>query len=237
MTRVGGPETVPVTRLIGSALFATAWPALLLLLGGDAHWIEGWLFTAWFVSLYAIVTGWMYFKDPALLAERRRRVGRDASGAERQDRSLLLFLFLGFIGWVALIPLDARRFGWTPSFTPAAKASGGALLLLSAFLLFRSFHDNTFLSGVTRVQSDRTHRVISAGVYRLVRHPMYLGMVLMFAGTPLLLGSRIGLVLAGALTALLVIRIIREERLLARELAGYDEYRGRVRYRLLPWIW
>lgn len=111
------------------------------------------------------------------------------------------------------------------------------LLLLSAFFLFRSFHDNTFLSGVTRVQSERKQHVVSTGVYAFVRHPMYLGMLLMFTGVPLLLGSRLGLVVAAAIVVVLAVRITREERLLGDELDGYEGYRRRVRYRLLPLIW
>jgi len=235
MTDVSAPETVSATQLVGSALYATAWPVLLLFLGGDPRWTEGWLFTGWFVALYTTVTAWMYFKDPSLLIERRRRV--PTSGVERHDRLLVLLLFLGFAAWLVSMPLDAKRFGWAPPFTPVTKTVGGVCLLLSAFLLFRAFYDNTFLSGVTRVQSERRHYVVSTGVYGFVRHPMYLGMLLMFAGTPLLLGSRLGLLIAAAILVLLAVRIVGEERLLATELAGYGEYRRRVRYRLLPWIW
>jgi protein-S-isoprenylcysteine O-methyltransferase Ste14 len=95
----------------------------------------------------------------------------------------------------------------------------------------------TFLSVLTRVQADRKQRVVSTGVYGFVRHPMYLGMLLMFTGAPFLLGSRLGLVIAAAIVLILAVRITREERLLADELDGYEEYRRRVRYRLLPLIW
>jgi protein-S-isoprenylcysteine O-methyltransferase Ste14 len=79
--------------------------------------------------------------------------------------------------------------------------------------------------------------VVSTGVYGFVRHPMYLGAVLMFVGTPLLLGSAAGLLLGAAMTLLLAFRIAGEERALADELEGYAEYRQKVRYRLLPFIW
>jgi protein-S-isoprenylcysteine O-methyltransferase Ste14 len=214
-----------------------AWPALLFTLAGDIRWTEGWLFTGWLIGLYATVTAWMYFKDPALFAERQRRVPKESTGIEKQDRLLVLLLFLGFAAWIVVMPLDAKRFGWTPAFSLQLKVLGGVLLLLSAFFLFRSFHDNTFLSGVTRVQSERKQHVVSTGVYAFVRHPMYLGMLLMFTGVPFLLGSRLGLVVAAAIVVVLAVRITREERLLGDELDGYEEYRRRVRYRLLPLIW
>ena len=232
-------ESKPVStrRLAASALWVAAWPALMFVLAGQADWLEGWLFTGWVIGLYATVTVWMYLKDPALLAERHRPASKGSTGIERQDRLLVLLLFLGFAVWIVLMPLDARRFAWTPGFSLRLKAFGGVLLMLSSFFLFRAFYDNTFLSGLARIQSERKQRVVSTGVYAVVRHPMHLGMILMFTGAPLLLGSRFGLVVAAAIALLLAVRIIREERLLAGGIDGYDEYRRKVRYRLLPLVW
>jgi protein-S-isoprenylcysteine O-methyltransferase Ste14 len=88
-----------------------------------------------------------------------------------------------------------------------------------------------------RIQTERKQQVVSTGVYGFVRHPMYLGALLMFAGTPLLLGSAVGLALAAGMALLLAFRIVGEERVLADELEGYSDYRKRVRFRLLPFIW
>jgi protein-S-isoprenylcysteine O-methyltransferase Ste14 len=224
-------------RRAAGALWVAFWPALMFVLAGQIDWLEGWLFTGWLIGLYAVVTVWMHRKDPALLAERRRSSSKEPGGVERQDRLLVLLLFLLFVVWIVLMPLDSRRFGWTPALPVALKASGGLLLLVAAFFLFRSFHDNTFLSGVTRIQSERKQHVVSTGVYGFVRHPMYLGMVLMFGGAPLLLGSRLGVVVAAAIALLLAVRIVREERLLAGQLEGYDAYRRKVRNRLVPFVW
>jgi protein-S-isoprenylcysteine O-methyltransferase Ste14 len=229
------PKGVPLLWLVGSALYIAALPALMLLLAGDVRWFEGWLFAAWFIVLCAIVITWLSLKDPALLAERFRRPG--SGGQEHWDRAWVYFMQLSFIAWIVIMPLDARRFGWTPPFAPWVKAVGGALLLASSFLLFRAFHDNTFLSPLVRIQGERKQHVISTGVYGFVRHPMYLGAVLLFTGAPLLLGSMVGLGIAGLMTLLLAARIPREERLLTNELDGYAEYRRRVRYRILPFLW
>jgi protein-S-isoprenylcysteine O-methyltransferase Ste14 len=111
------------------------------------------------------------------------------------------------------------------------------MLVPSGVLFLRSFTDNPFLSPLVRIQSDRKQSVVSTGVYGFVRHPMYLGATLMFLGAPLLLGSIAGLLVGAILSLLLAGRIAGEEKLLVSELAGYDEYRKKVRYRLLPFIW
>lgn len=226
---------IPPLKLVGAALYIAAWPVLMFLLAGDGRWLEGWLFTVWFVALCATVIVWLYLKDPALLAERYRRPG--TGGQKGWDRAVVFALALGFAAWIAIMPLDARRFGWSRPSPLAVKAVGGVLLLLSSLLFFRSFHDNTFLSPLVRVVGERQQRVISTGVYGFVRHPMYLGAVLMFVGTPLLLGSSFGLAAGIAMALLLAFRIVGEERVLVDELDGYAEYRRKVRYRLLPFVW
>jgi protein-S-isoprenylcysteine O-methyltransferase Ste14 len=222
-------------RLAGTAAYLAAWPTLIFVLAGDGRWVEGWLFAAWFLGLSATVIVWLYRKDPALLAERYRRPG--SGGQKGRDRAVVYALMVGFAAWTVWMPLDARRFGWTAPLPVGLKVAGGTLLAVSAFLLFRAFHDNTFLSALVRIQTERKQRVVSSGVYGFVRHPMYLGAILMFVGAPLLLGAATGLGLAAAMTLLLAFRVVGEERVLADELEGYAEYRRRVRYRLVPFIW
>jgi protein-S-isoprenylcysteine O-methyltransferase Ste14 len=226
---------VSTLRLAGAALYIAAWPALMFVLAGDPRWLEGWAFAAWFLGLSTTVMVWLWRKDPALLAERFRRPG--SGGQKSGDQVVVYALAAGFAAWIASMPLDAKRFGWTPYVPVSVKAIGAALLAASAFLFFRSFHDNTFLSPLVRVQSERRQRVVKTGVYGFVRHPMYLGAALMFVGAPLLLGSAMGLVLGWAMTLLLASRIVMEERVLMSELEGYAEYRTIVRYRLIPFVW
>lgn len=169
------------------------------------------------------------------MAERYRRPG--TGGQSRGDKLIVYGLLLGFTVWIVLPPLDARRFGWTPRLSGWVEAGGGLLLLGAAFFFFRSYSDNPFLSPLVRIQAERGQRVVSTGVYGLVRHPMYLGASLMFIGAPLLLGSAYGLLVGIGLVLLLVVRIVNEEKLLARDLKGYDDYRQKVGYRLVPFVW
>ena len=231
MSAAGGVST---GRLVASLLYVLVFPALLLLLSGDWQWLEGWIFSAWYTALCVGTIVYLYRRDPALLAERFRKPGTgDQKG---WDALVVVAIVVGFVAWIVVMPLDARRFHW--SHLPRwLEPAGGAALLASAFLFFRSYADNTFLSPLVRIQEDRKQQVVSTGVYGFVRHPMYLGAALLFTGTPLLLGSAWGLAIGGAMILLLAGRTVGEERMLTRELAGYDEYKHRVRYRLVPYVW
>jgi protein-S-isoprenylcysteine O-methyltransferase Ste14 len=145
-------------------------------------------------------------------------------------------VFVVFIGWMVLIGLDARRFGWSD--VPLwAQALGAVLIALGMIVIWQTFRFNTFAAPQVRVQAARAHRVVTEGPYRIVRHPMYAGSMLWLLGTPLLLGSWWGVVAVPLLVVGMAPRAVGEERMLRRELSGYDEYARRVRFRLIPGIW
>jgi len=222
-------------KVIFAFLYILLFPALVLLLSGDFFWQAGWLFCIWFVVLCFSTILYLYRKDPALLEERYQKPG--AGNQEGWDRYIVYGLVIGFTFWIVIMPLDAKRFGWSPTFPLWLNLLGGAGLAGSFFLFFRSYTDNTFLSPLVRIQEDRKQRVVSTGVYGFVRHPMYLGGILMFVGAPLLLGSVYGILAGLVLTILLMARILGEEKMLNRELEGYREYTQSVRYRLVPFLW
>jgi protein-S-isoprenylcysteine O-methyltransferase Ste14 len=222
-------------KLIFAYLYILLFPALLFLLAGDWEWREAWVFAIWLIVLSYTTITYLYRKDPTLLAERYRKPG--TGNQEPWDRYAVYGIIVGFMVWIAIMPLDAKRFGWSPPFPLWLQFLGVAGLAGSFFFFFRSYTDNTFLSPLVRIQEDRRQTVVSTGVYGFVRHPMYLGGVLMFLGTPLLLGSIYGTIAGLALTVLLMVRIIGEEAMLSRELEGYRDYCRKVRFRLLPFIW
>lgn len=96
--------------------------------------------------------------------------------------------------------------------------------------------DNPFASGVVRIQKERKQRVISTGIYSIVRHPIYSGGIVAFIGMPLLLSSLIGVGCTIVVSILIAIRAVKEERTLADELEGYEEYCKKVRYRMIPFV-
>ena len=230
-------DTLPVMwkKLAGAILYILLFPVLLFLLAGDGEWKEGWVFAIWFLLLCYTTIAYLYRRDPALLAERFRKPGTGSQPP--RDRLVVYLLVAGFTAWIAVMPLDARRFAWSPPFPGWLTALGVAGLAVSFFFFFRSYADNPFLSPLVRVQDERGQTVVSTGVYALVRHPMYLAAVLMFLAAPLLLGSVLGFCCGILLSLLLAARIGIEEDLLARELAGYAEYCRKVRYRLVPLLW
>jgi protein-S-isoprenylcysteine O-methyltransferase Ste14 len=216
-------------------IYILIFPALLLFLSGDWFWMEGWIFSIWFIILCFTTIIYLFRKDPALLAERYQKPG---SGNQKGwDKYIVFGLVIGFFSWIVIMPLDARRFEWTSDFPLILKIAGGIALLFSFFFFYRSYTDNTFLSPLVRIQSERKHQVVSSGVYGFVRHPMYLAGLLLFIGTPMLLGSFYGLIIGLLLSSLLAYRILGEEKMLINELEGYEEYMKKVRYRLIPFIW
>jgi protein-S-isoprenylcysteine O-methyltransferase Ste14 len=228
-------STSPITpSMWAQTVFTTLLvPALVMGLGGDARWVEGWIFCAWYVFGCAYVVAWLYHNNLDLLVERFRKPG--SGGQSSRDKIILGVMFVGFFAWVVLMPLDARRFHWTRWPWPVSLA-GAAMLVGASRFLFRAFVDNTFLSPLVRIQAERGQRVVDTGVYALVRHPMYLGATLLFLGAPVALRSGYGLVVGAAIVALTIVRIFEEERVLERDLPGYAAYEQKVRWRLVPGV-
>src|SRR5262245_9125745 len=221
-----------VANVIATALF---FPVFILLLAGNWSWVEGWIFALWMVAMIEFTTIYLFFKDPALLAERARLP--NAEDQKAWDKVLIIVIFIIAIAWLIILPLDAQRFHWSPVFPLWLKIVGGCLLIPALYFLEKPPMDNTYLSAMVRVQSERKQRVITTGVYGFVRHPLYLGAALMMLGMPLLVCSVYGLVLSVLGLLMLAGRILGEEKMTIGELEGYEEYRKKVKYRLLPYVW
>jgi len=225
---------ITALKLVGVGVWLVVIAVLPPWLSGDWRWVEGWILGVWLAVFIAGSGFWLYYKDPALLAERMRMPG--TGGESRFDLVILIGVKLVWVAWMVLPALDVR-FGWTTRLPLWSEVCGGVLLFAGSVFMFRAVADNTFASQLVRIQTERGQHVIDTGVYRFVRHPMYLGGSLMLVGGGLLLGSIVGLVLGIGEVLLLVVRIFIEEKLLVRDLAGYQEYRRNVRYRLVPHVW
>ncbi len=229
-------DCAPMIRrmLVQTAISLAALASILFLAAGDWRWPQGWVFLAEVAVTSAAVNRWLVRHDPALLASRLSAPMQ--SGQRPWDRIFMLVGLPVFIGWLALCALDGRRFGW--SHVPLwLEAIGAVLIALCMFGVWQVYRFNTFAAPQVRVQAERRHRVIADGPYRIVRHPMYAAALLMFAGTPLLLGSWWGLLAVPVGALGIGMRAVGEERMLRRELPGYEEYASRVRFRMVPGLW
>lgn len=221
--------------IISCIVTALFFPSIIMLLSGNWRWLEGWIFSLWFNAMILYSMVYLYVKDPALLAERKKTPGSD--NQKRWDSYLLTVIYLAALAWLIIMPLDASRFHWSPAFPAWLKVAGGLLLIPSIYLIERTTMENTYMSALVRIQDDRKQHVISKGVYGFVRHPLYLGCLLMMIGAPLLLGSIYGLTITLIGLVLIIGRITGEEKMLADELEGYEEYQKKVHYRLIPLVW
>jgi protein-S-isoprenylcysteine O-methyltransferase Ste14 len=224
-----------ITRMVvQTTIWLTATGAILFLAAGDWGWPQGWVFLGEIAISSFAVSFWLARHDPALLAARLAApVQRDQ---RPWDRIFMATGALVFVSWLVLSAFDARRFEW--SLVPLwAQAMGAVLIALCMIVVWQTFRFNTFAAPRVRVQIDREQRVITDGPYRIVRHPMYAGALLMFVGTPLLLGSWWGLLFVPLPVVGIGFRAVGEERMLRRELPGYEDYTRHVRFRMVPGLW
>jgi protein-S-isoprenylcysteine O-methyltransferase Ste14 len=222
--------SLDVKAWFGVIVLALVMGALLFLTAGTVRYWQAWAFLAVFFGAAIAHTLYLMKHDRALLE--RRLAGGPTAEKEARQKIIMSFTSLGFIALLVVPALD-RRFGW--SALPAYSAVGGDVLIaVGYYLIFRVFKENTFTSAIIEVAQDQ--KLISTGPYAIVRHPMYASALLYLIGIPFALGSPWALVALGATMPFLIWRLFDEERFLSRNLAGYTEYRTRVRWRLIPHV-
>ncbi|RWA75566.1 isoprenylcysteine carboxylmethyltransferase family protein [Mesorhizobium sp.] len=207
--------------------------ALLFVSAGTLHWTGAWVYMVVMVGLSLTMGVAIARRDPGLMNERLRPPIQKTQTAA--DKILLSILLLGIFGWLALMGFDVR-FGWSPV-SIGVQVIGALILLVGIWICYLTMLENSFAAPVVKIQDERGQKVITTGPYSYVRHPMYAGAILYFAGTALLLGSWLGLVLVSVFIVLLAIRTFIEEKTLRTGLRGYDDYAANVRYRLIPMVW
>ena len=159
---------------------------------------------------------------------------REAKAGRDWDRRLLGAFFLVNVVTFLTAGLDSGRFGWTGD-VPVGVTVAGATLMLSGQVLFAvAKRENAFFSSTVRIQTERGHQVCDTGLYRLVRHPGYLGLLTSLLAFPLVMNSYWAFIPAGIGAALLAVRTVLEDRFLVKELPGYKDYANRTRWKLLP---
>lgn len=225
------PLTAP--QLAAYAVIVPTCIALLLFVpAGTWHWPHGWYFLAVYTlaSFVAAVILWRVNPDIYVARSRFHR------GTKRWDAVVLSFMLTAMILILPIAGLDDGRFHWS-NVPTWGMIVGYALTLASIALTTWAQAVNRFFEPSVRLQTNRGQYVIDRGPYAWVRHPGYVGALLLFAGIPLTLGSWWALVPASVAACFLILRTHWEDRTLHAELPGYAEYQHRVRSRLLPGIW
>jgi protein-S-isoprenylcysteine O-methyltransferase Ste14 len=207
---------------LAASLFLPAWTL--------DYW-QAWIFLTVFSISTLAITIYLMKNDPRLL-ERRLKAG-PGSEPERNQKIIQALASVAFVGIFVFSSMD-HRFTWS-TVPPYAVAAGDILVALGLLIVFLVFKENTFTAAIIQVEAEQT--LISTGPYAFIRHPMYAGALVMLIGVPMALGSWWGLLTIIPIALVIVWRLLDEERLLARNLPGYSEYRNKVRCRLVPLVW
>jgi protein-S-isoprenylcysteine O-methyltransferase Ste14 len=220
-----------LNTLVSTVLFA----ACLIAPVHAWTWDRAWALVGVFLLVHAVGAVRITRANPDLLRE-RARMGRQR-GQPAADKVLLLAFVATYSGMLMLSAADARRWHVWPAPGAAMSWLGLGLFAAGWCMVVRTLETNAFAVRVVRHQPERGHRLVDWGVYRVVRHPMYAGLLGVMAGAPLWLGSWLGLLAAVTPMIVLALRIVLEERVLRGAVAGYDDYTRRVRRRLIPGVW
>lgn len=224
-----GVIAIIIKGIVGALFIA----ALLMFTAGRWDWVWGWVMVAIFVIAATLQILLLLPTNPALLAERSK--GLREQGAPVWDQLITSFAvgIFPMASWI-VAALDVR-FAWSPAMPLALHLVGTLAFILGWMLILWATYSNRFFTTTVRIQKD--HAVQTGGPYRFVRHPGYVAAMVYSFATPFLLGSWLAVLPMWCAVPLLVLRTALEDSLLRAQLAGYNEYAARVRYRLLPGVW
>lgn len=201
---------------------------LIFLPAGALTYWKGWLFVTLLFGPMLAAGFVMFFKSPDFLAKRL-----DVKEKQKAQKGVVALSGLMFVVGFIVAGLDFR-FGWSQMPMPVTIAA--SVLFLVAYILYAEvMRENAYLSRTIKVEEGQT--VVDTGLYGIVRHPMYSVTILLFLMMPLVLGSWYAVIPFAIYPVLIVIRLKDEEALLSRELSGYEAYKTKVKYRLIPYVW
>lgn len=218
-----------VVRMVFFAI-ALLWPA------GTVNWWEAWVvISLW--SVYGLVmTIYLSRYDPELLAERLKLLPIQKDQKAWDKIMMSLFTVAGIALYI--VPgFDVVRYQWSTPFPVWMEITAMVIHVPCLWFLWWVMRENTYLSQVVKIDEERKHKVITTGPYALVRHPMYISVIILLFAVPVALGSRYSLILALLLTVLLIVRTYFEDSTLHEELEGYPDYAKQTRFKLIPGIW
>ncbi|MFD0697672.1 methyltransferase family protein [Paenibacillus sp. GCM10027628] len=210
-------------------LFSIVFFTFLFLPAGSLNFWEAWIYFVIFLGSTFFINGYFLKRDPELIERRTNSKEKEKEQKIFQTISGITF----FVGLLIIPGLD-YRFGWS-SFPLFIVFVADVIILLGFSIVFLVFKENSYTSAIIEVTENQ--KVISTGPYALVRHPMYTGAIFIILFTPLALGSIWALIPSISIIIFIVLRLLNEEKVLLKELKGYEDYCKKTRYHLIPFIW
>jgi protein-S-isoprenylcysteine O-methyltransferase Ste14 len=171
--------------------------------------------------------------DDELMKER----SKPGEGVKKWDKLILGLSFLTTIGMYIVAGYDSGRYHWSPPFHWSLYISGIVLTIIGQLLFLIAQKQNKFFSSTVRIQTDRGHTVCDTGLYKIVRHPAYMGSLIQAIGFPLFFGSLWSIIPICVSIIFLITRTYLEDKTLNQELKGYSEYAQKTKYKLIPYLW
>lgn len=214
--------------LITSIVFSV----ILFLSAGTFDYFQGWIFFGTNI-ITSLMNFWSVRNDAELIAER----SKIRAGAKSWDKKILGLSGFMYLSYLIISGLDSGRYHWSPDFHPSLYALGFIITILGQVLFLTAKKENRFFSSVVRIQTERGHVVCDTGVYKIVRHPGYSGMMISLFALPLITGSVWSIIPTVISIILIFLRTHLEDETLKNELPGYIEYTRTTKQRLIPKIW
>jgi protein-S-isoprenylcysteine O-methyltransferase Ste14 len=217
-----------IKHLVGTLIFFL----ILFFSAGRIDYWQGLIYVI--IGLIMATLNYTLLKpDSELLTER----AKPGEGSKKWDKALLGLSFLITIAMYIIAGLDSGRFYWSPDFHWSLSLIGIILTASGQLLFLFAQKQNKFFSSTVRIQTDREHTVCDTGLYKIVRHPAYLGSIIQLLGFPLLFGSLWSILPVIFLIVVHLIRTYLEDKTLKEELKGYLEYSLNTRYKIIPYVW
>lgn len=215
-------------QIIGALVFFS----LIFISAGHIYYWQGIIYVS--IGILMLILSYTALRiDPELMQER----SKPGEGAKKWDKSILGLSLLATLGMYITAGLDSGRYHWSPPFHNYTYFTGAILTLSGQVIFLIAQKQNKFFSSTVRIQTERNHTVCDSGLYKLVRHPAYMGSLIQTIGFPMLFGSLWSIIPVCALMLMLLIRTYLEDKTLINELQGYKDYAKKIKYRLIPFVW
>lgn len=213
--------------LLGISLFLI----FMFISAGKINYTQGLIY--FFINILGLVLNIITIPDNDDLIKERQQTGDNIKDWDKKILGLsALFTIISYI----VAGLDSGRFHWSPEINIKYSIFGAFIVLIGQIIFLVAKSQNNFFSSVARIQTERNHSVCNNGLYKVVRHPGYIGMIISWVGFPIVMTSIYSLIPVIISIILIVLRTNLEDKMLEEELVGYDDYKQKTKYRLVPYI-